>query len=295
MDVEKFRELLKVGKVGSKVASTRQSGSLLTSYIVQNIGALVKRHNEVYSSPSSFFYGAFEAYNNFMVKTRPLCLEVNEGIYVNLLKDQDFNEELKSLLGKWLAFRPNGVSQRFQKTIMEAGSDFDKLRERNIRLESLTLRQEIENETVDMIIGRIFDLFAQPRFLKESGGVMVASKTMHFIMPELFIPIDNRVKKTLHKICDYAPHPENGRNWSIVIPGFHDFPPRHRQRLNPPIGDWDYHGCYLAALMYYKRIIREWCEKNNCDVQGFLNLDVKYASTPARIIDKALWCINCKN
>ena len=283
MDVERFRELLEAGRVRKEV-SNRRARVLLTSYIVQNIGLLVNQHNKKYGSPLSHFCGAFRAYNRFM-KFRRRQLEVNGESYVNLLKDQIFCQNLRALLRKWNAFRPDGSSQRFQSTIAEAGQDFDLLRAK-IRLETFNPR---ENETANSVIRWIFNLFARQGSLKKSGGVMVASKTMHFIMPELFIMIDNRIKRKLHEICDYAPHREDGRSWDEVIPDFYEFPPRYRQRLNPPIGDWDYYGCYIAALMYYKRVIHEWCEKNKSNIQGFLNLDPEHSSTPARIIDKALW------
>lgn len=284
MDVETFRKLLAEGK------TTRQlKARMRTSDIVQNIQSLINRHNKLYGSPSSPFprlCKAFKAYNIFMGKVRPYRLKVNKGIYARLLEDLSFCEDLRNILKHFgMAQRGSKLTSRdqFQDSLVKAGPDFDLLSSTKIRLETLNLKQKIRDEVVvDSIIKKIYELFAHTNKLSESGGIKIASKTMHMIMPEVFIMIDNRVMESLHNISDYYPHQDDGSWYSVRASYSH--------KLNPyPGPGWDWYGCYAAALIYYKRIICEWCEKNNSDIQGFLNLDAKYGSTPARIIDKALW------
>jgi len=135
-----------------------------------------------------------------------------------------------------------------------------------------SLRSLVSNydETVASVIGRIYNLFSQPKRLSLSGGVVIASKTAHMIMPELFIMIDHRIMKKLHEVSDYYPHPSDGEGWYDVISNYSG------HKLNPYSGyAWDFDQRYLAALMYYKRIILEWCQQNNTDITGFLQLGIR--------------------
>jgi hypothetical protein len=261
-----------------------------TLEIIQNLQSLINRHNEKYDSlysPHPRLCKAFKAYNLFMTKVRPFRLKLKNGSYTKLLKDLSFCEDLRSILKHFgMAQRGSRLTprDRFQETLIKAGPHFDLLSSEQIRLETLNLKQKLKGGiTVDSTIKIIYELFSHTNGLSESGGIKIASKTMHMIMPEVFIMIDQRVMESLHNISDYYPHQVEGR-WYDVLTEYRG------QKLNPYPGQaWDWYGCYAAALMYYKRIILEWCEKNNTDIQGFLNLDAKYGSTPARIIDKALW------
>jgi hypothetical protein len=185
----------------------------------------------------------------------------------------------------------------FLDTTTEASRDFDLLGRAEVQLDALNLRNKVETETVTSIIKNIYNLFSQTKKLSVSGGMVIASKAMHMIMPELFIMIDHRVMGKLHRFSDYCPHPSDGKNWYDVIPNYHG------TKLNPYAGyGWDSDQCYFAALMYYKRVILEWCQLNGTDISKFLELGVRtvktdiifgdkisFKSTPARIIDMALW------
>ena len=268
---------------GEQVIGQRRQISILTSDIVQNLEFLVKKHNDEKPHCDRGFY----SYVYFMKYRKKRLAE--SGNYAKLLRDTYFCEELKKVLKDF------GMGQRgskfsslsqFQNTLVKASTDFDLLSLAEIRLETLDLKQEIENETTYSVIKRIYKLFSYPGNLSNSGGVVIASKTMHMIMPELFIMIDSYVANTLNKIFDYNPHPEDGESWYAIIPNYDGL------KLNrKDTESWDINR-YIAALIYYKRILREWCEKNNSDIQGFLNLDAQYNSTIPRIIDKALWWEN---
>ena len=286
MHVKRFRELLEAGRVTRRVP-TRRKQHLLTSYIVQNLQSLVKRCNKKCTCKTSRFRKPFAAYNIFMMN-RPLFLNKSGESYAKLLENRYFCNGLRNLLKEfWMDQRGSRLTSfdQFQSSLIEAGPDFDLLSSAEIRLETLNLKQKIGDDTVSSIIERIYELFTYPGRLSVSGGIVIASKTMHMIMPEVFIMIDHRIMKSLHNISDYYPHQDEGSWRDILTPALY-----RGGTLNPhPATGWDWHGFYAAALMYYKRIIREWCQKNNSDIQGFLNIDAKYGSTPARIVDKALW------
>jgi len=241
----------------------------------------------------------------FMSRVRPDLLEINKGSYSKLLKDMRFIDELIAILKAFdMDKRGSKLTSPtlFRECVEQAGQDFDLLSSANVRLETLKLRQEIGGETVDSVTRRIYTLFSHwympPMFssaLSLSGGAVVASKVMHMIMPELFIMIDSHVAQALNIICDYNPHPVDGDDWHNVIPNY-----SYRRLNRSNTENWD-DECYIAALVYSKRIILEWCQQNNTDIAGFLNLDVrnvtidivrddriKTEASTTRIIDKAL-------
>ena len=128
---------------------------------------------------------------------------------------------------------------------------------------------------------------SEPGNLTLSGGFVIASKTMHFILPELFIMIDgSHIGISLYNIQDYNPWTEDGRNWLDVIPDYSGRKPNPSPR---GLGrkSWDSER-YCIALMYYKRIYNEWIHEANSTHQAFLELD-ENPNTVTRITDKALW------
>jgi hypothetical protein len=88
----------------------------------------------------------------------------------------------------------------------------------------------------------------------------------------------------LHKVSDYDPHASD-RTWYDTLPKYEG------QILNPYQGtsNWSEYPHYAAALMYYKRVIEEWCEKRQLGISEFLKLDSPYNSKPSRILDKVFW------
>ena len=254
-----------------------------TSYIIQNIQDLVNNYNQLYSS-------YVRDYNCF-IGERTRLLMINNRNLVSLLEDPRFSDQLQNILTKFgmNARASELVSRhRFLDTISQVGSEFDSLDTAQIRFHTLNLHQMIGSRTVDLIVRNIFYLFEEPGRLSTAGGFVVASKTMHFIIPELFVMLDGQhIGISLYNISDYYPHSDDGGDWFNVIPDYSGRKP------NPsPRGEgrksWDDER-YRITLMYYKRIIRDWCQQNNSSIEEFLDLDVENASTAARIIDKALW------
>lgn len=262
------------------------SKGTVTTTIVQNLSHLVNQYNRREKE-------YVRNYNNFM-RERNHLLEQHNGIFETLLNDQIFCNLFRGILTKFgLNARGSRLvsSQQILESITEYSPEFDRLRSANILLHTLNLHQTIENQTIDSIIRNIFCFFAEPHRITESGGFVAASKNMHFIMPELFIILDGQhIAMSLYNInrIDYNPHPEDGIGWINVVPNF-----SRRKKPNPyPQGEgrrsWDAER-YVIALMYYKRIIHEWCQGYCSDFEGFLEIDFENASTASRIIDKALW------
>lgn len=255
----------------------------LTSYIVKNIQHLVEKYNRD--------YGHYNRDYNFFLKQRTHLFASIDRSFNNLLHDLRFSDQLRNILDSFgMNTRHSKLvsSQRFLDTMSQIGFEFDLLESEQIRLHTLDLHQIIHDQTVFLIIKKIFNLFKKPGNLTESGGFVIASKTMHFIMPELFIMLDGQhIAVSLYNIYDYHPHPDDGANWFETIPNYSGLKP------NPsPRGEgrksWDYER-YSIALMYYKRIFQEWCQHANSNIENFLDIDSQNVSTVKRIIDKALW------
>lgn len=255
-----------------------------TSYIIENIQDLINKYNQLYRSSYVRDYRCF-------IRERNRLLAANNGDLAKLLNDPRFTDQLRDILTKFgMDTRASQLSprQRFSDTISQVCSEFDLLNAAQMRIYTLNLHQMVGSQIADSVVRNIFNLFETPRRLSISGGFVVASKTMHFIMPELFIMLDGKhVGISLYKISDYYPHPDDGRDWFDVIPNYSGRKP------NPsPRGEgrklWDDER-YCIALMYYKRIIQEWGQQNNATIEEFLSLDAGSPGTAARIIDKALW------
>lgn len=273
-----------------------KSEIVTTSAIVQSLRSLVNN----YDSRNSWWREAIWKYDIFMGSIRPYWLKHMQHNYQKLLRSEKFIKEMRRVVGAF------GMDSRgsqltgfglFSDATSEAGRDFDLLKFAKVRLETLKLKEKVGGESVGSIMTRIFNLFSQTKRLSLSGGAVIASKTMHMIMPELFIIVDSRIAKRLNKISDYYPHPSDGNSWNEILPNWDGY------KLNPFASyDWDLDQRYLAALMYYKRLILEWCQQNNTDISNFLKLGTRivitdiafrtktqYTALPSRIIDMALW------
>ncbi len=253
-----------------------------TSYIIRNIRDSVIKYNR--------FHSAYvHDYQSFIRERSRLPRFHNAG-FIQLLHDPGFTVQLQDILIKFgMNARAAELTphQRFLETVSRVGPDFQLLNITQTRLYALDLNQMIGTRTLYPLIRNVFSNFAKPTKLSMAGGFVVASKTMHFIMPELFVMVDGQhIGISLYNIVDYHPHPDDGRDWFDVVPNYSGRKP------NPsPRGEgrksWDSER-YCIALMYYKRIINEWRQQNNSNIESFHDLD-SCANTPARIIDKALW------
>lgn len=253
-----------------------------TSYIIRNMRDLVSRYNRFYPT-------YVHDYQSF-IRKRSGLLRVHNGDFVRLLHDPRFTNQLQDILTKFgMNARAAELTphQQFLETISRVGPYFELLNTAQTRLYALDLHQMLDGRTFYSIVRNIFSNFATPNKLSMAGGFVVASKTMHFIMPELFVMLDGQhIGISLYNIVDYHPHLDDGRDWFDVIPNYSERKP------NPsPRGEgrksWDSER-YSMALMYYKRIIQDWCQENNSGIEGFIDLDSS-VSPPARVVDKALW------
>jgi len=254
----------------------------LTSHIIQNIRLAIKKYNSENESYD-------RDYKPFMIKRKEQLNNVSK--YAELLRKEDFCRSLLKILRQFgMDARASKLTdfQKFQTTICSVGHLFDLLNYGNVNMETLNLKRNIENQTVYSIIKKIFNSFAKPNELSTSGGFVIASKTMHMIMPEIFMMIDiEHIGTSLYRISDYKPHPIDGLNWEDAVPQYCGNKP------NPsPRGAgrelWNSEK-YSIALLYGKRLILEWCNANNSNIKGFIEIDAKNTSSPSRIIDKALW------
>ena len=234
------------------------------------------------------FQNSFIEYNKYM-KKRLLRLKKDNYDYNGLLGNNSFINDVIKMLRYFHMDQRGSVLLPFDKihyAIIEVSNYLNKLNSEKIRLETLNLKENIGEATVNSFIKQIFERFNEPNKISQSGGIVVASKTMHFIMPEIFIMIDKRVMESLHNVSDYYPRARDPIGWYDVLIDYHG------EKLNPyPLtANWSYYIYYSAALIYSKRIIHKWCQKNNDDVNGFLKND-KLSSVPysSRIIDKMLW------
>lgn len=222
------------------------------------------------------------------MKERTRLLNANGLNFARLLSDLSFASRLRDILTKFgMDARASRLMapERILSVISLVGSDCDLLNMAQIQLHTLNLKQTIKNQTVDSIIRKIYDHLAEPNNISEAGGFVAASKTMHFILPELFIMLDGQhIAISLYNISDYHPHPNDGGGWSTVVSNYSGREPPNPSPRGAGRYSWD-NKRYVVALMYYKRIIREWCQQNNADVKSFLNLDTQNASTTSRIID----------
>lgn len=258
----------------------------LTSEIVKNIKSKLVKYNQYYSKTY------VKQYNDYIEK-REVLLKNHEYNYSNLMNDLGFIDEVQKILSNFGMNSRNSqlVEQKqFQNTLLQTASYFNSLRSSEVKLNSLNLGQKIGTQTVDIIIRKIFNLFSKPNHLSKSGGFVVASKTMHFVYPELFIMLDGKhIGISLSNITrsDYAPLTKDGKSWSDLIKNYSNKKPNPSPR-GAGRENWDSER-YLIALLYYKRIIHEWCLQNKTTFEDFLSIDSENYSKASRIIDKALW------
>ena len=149
----------------------------------------------------------------------------------------------------------------------------------------MNLLQLIGEKPLAEWISALLSDFCRSNAITQSGGIVAASKTMHFLLPDLFIMIDGtHISPALNRITDYQPHLNDGKTWYEILPNFDG------TQLNPKTTTaWKKTNQYLAALIYYKRILYDWCQHYQKTTEDFLQIDAKNQVTVSRIIDKALW------
>lgn len=258
-----------------------------TNYYINNIMNIIKKTDQD-ALKSRVFNKRFINYNIYMGERLKILRRKNYN-FNEVLTDDSFCSKIIKMLRNFQMDQRGSVlmtKNDICDALCHVANYFHILYLNNINLESLNLRSNINESNVNSYIKKTFDYLCLSNVISQSGGIVIASKTMHFIMPEIFIMIDNRVMKSLHNISDYYPKHNEPFEWYNELINYEG------QKLNPYQGTWNWskYICYAGVLIYYKRIINEWCQINNSNIKGFLKNDrlsaVPYAS---RIIDKIFW------
>jgi len=146
-------------------------------------------------------------------------------------------------------------------------------------------------ETLSAELRLLYNVFAEPGSVTESGGYVAASKTMHCLFPELAPMIDGRHSGISYYNIDrvtYVP-PLGILSWETWVGE------RVGRVPNPsPRGDgryeWKWQN-FVAAVGVNQRIYELWqLAHGNPGLKAFLALDPTPGTTGIpRIIDKGLW------
>ena len=255
----------------------------LVDSLAKRVGYYNSMHKDRYVIP----------YQNFIRFRQAYLEEVHTNSIGGMISDRGFVDRLYQMLKDFGldARRSKLVNPtQIQNSLGNIKSTIKKIHDAGIELTSLNLFQELEGRSLAVWFNSAFSLLSKPNAITDSGGVVAASKTLHFLLPDIFIMIDGaHIVKALSRIKDYFPDPTDGESWYDVIPE-HELGIQLGYGLNPKSrGAWDDPIRYLAAHMYYKRISLTWCNRFKKTLEEFLQLDADHQVTASRIIDKALW------
>ena len=254
---------------------------ITTSVLVRNIQERIKNYNQ-----NLDFY--VRDYQQYISKRRSIFCETHK--ISDIFQNDEYISELRWILDKFgMNARRSQLTEQssFSKVIEESTPIFEKILEHETTLQKVSFTNSNQSRDYYSLICEIYNLFSKPGKLSYSGGFVIASKTMHFILPDLFVMIDGaHIGISLYNISDYHPHSDNGKDWFEAIPSYSG------KKSNPsPRGQgrtsWDSER-YCIALLFYKRIYHEWIETFNSNHETFIELDTFSRSVP-RIIDKSLW------
>ena len=252
-----------------------------TSFLVRNIRERIKNYNQHLD-----FY--VRDYKQYISQRRSIFSETHE--ISDLLMNDEFIIELRWILDKFgMNARLSQLTEQssFSKVIEESTPIFEEILEHETTLQKVSFTNSNQSRDFYSLICEIYNLFSEPGKLSYSGGFVIASKTMHFILPDLFVMIDGaHIGISLYHISDYRPHSEDGRDWIETIPNYSGKKPNPSPR-GQGRKSWDSER-YCIALLFYKRIYHEWKETFNSNHQSFIELD-EFSSSVPRIIDKSLW------
>ena len=247
-----------------------------TDYIINNMEKRIQKYNLNHDN----YVGH---YKNYINKRNHYIEEL--GDLSNAVREKDFILDIEKILIEYGMNSRNSElmnNSTFQNTLINNIDVIDEIENSKKTISSITNNAELIKK-----IKILYNKLSKPQALTLSGGFVIASKTMHFLFPELFIMIDGaHIGISLYNIDDYVPHPIDGKNWYSV---FSDY---SGKKSNPsPRGNgrrsWDSER-YCMALFYYKRLFYEWIDKNDSNENAFIKLDQNSNYIP-RILDKALW------
>lgn len=252
-----------------------------TEYIVKNLEKSINRYNKINIDYNKYYQKYLFNRNKFLTNYEDIAdlLVMDEFIdeIIRVLDEFGMNARLSELVSKG----------KFFNVMNEMKPLFSILSRHRISITDINLKEKCGSNNIYDIIREIYNTFSKRGNLTISGGFVIASKTMHFIMPDLFIMIDGEhIGLSLYNVDDYMPHKVDGKNWYEAVPNYSGKKPNPSPRGAGRMS-WDAER-YCIALLYYKRIWLEWMELFNNDKNGFLALDY-YKNNIPRIIDKSLW------
>jgi hypothetical protein len=247
-----------------------------TSYIVTNIKKRVDDYNE-----KNFNYlKSYKKYNLIRNKYLNKYQRISQMIH-----DEDYMKELRKILIDYGMNARNSQlvsKEKFHDTIKKSHDIIDEIEDGSYSIDEFKYDDELVKN-----IKLLYKQFSSVEALTYSGGFVITSKTMHFLIPDLFTMIDGaHIGVSLYNVADYLPHSSDGKSWKYVFPDY------SRKTPNPSprgAGRWNWDSeRYCIALFYYKRLFLEWVETNKSNKDGFLKLD-EHSEHITRILDKALW------
>lgn len=252
-----------------------------TSYIVKNLHERILNYNIKFD-----FY--VTDYNKYLSQ-RKFLLNVNNE-FQKLLMNDEFISALRWILIKFgMNARQSQLTEisSFSKVIKESIPIFEEILKHKKVITNLDFTIDNESRKLYKLICDIYNRFSEPAKLSYSGGFVIASKTLHFVLPDLFIMIDGaHIGISLYHITDYQPLVDEGKDWYAVIPGYSGKKPNPSPR-GQGRASWDSER-YCIALLFYKRIYHDWLKAFKVNHQSFLELDEK-SCLVSRIIDKTMW------
>lgn len=253
------------------------------STIINNIKSSISSYNQQYSTYN-------RAYNTF-VASRFAGISTEGNINDWLRKTSTSNRIRNLMITFGMDSRKSSLvdQDKFSNHLNSIPEIININGLENFSLSNGSLTRKIDNSTVAIELGKLFDYCAKPGNFSVSGGFVIGSKVSHCIIPQLCPMVDiTHIGISLYNIHqdDYLPPGNNWKAYIVKTPfGKPNPSPRGAGR-----NSWKTDQI-LCAIGLYARLHEEWQDKNgNPGVNAFLELDSpNIMSGIPRILDKVLW------
>ena len=253
------------------------------STIINNVNSSISSYNQKHSAYN-------HDYNNFITSRFAAISE--EGNMEGWLNKTGTSIEIRNLMDKFGMNIRNSLlvnQDIFINNINRISKlvDINGLDEFSLLDGSLT--KKINDSTISIELGKLFDYCAKPGNFSISGGFVIGSKVSHCIIPQLCPMVDTaHIGISLYNIHqdDYLPP---GNNWKTYI-GKTPFGKPNPSPRGAGRNSWKTDQI-LCAVGFYARLYEAWQAKNgNPGINAFLELDSsnRMSGIP-RILDKVLW------